>query len=136
MIWAPASGDPGRVANRQGWEPADYVDLNTFRQNQPLLASSPGPLYILAVLGKEAEWRNGVAVAWEALPGSTKALLPLLGSRVTSEDADTMRAARAVHKVCACGTCGEVLTRIPYWPSRSSQTAGLSTSFKPQQVSQ
>ena len=42
------------------WRPADMKDLIEVRKKEPLFCIAPGPLYMIAVIGKEHAWRAAI----------------------------------------------------------------------------
>jgi len=64
------------------WRPADIKDLIEVRKSEPLFCLAPGPLYIIAVVGKEKAWRAAVVRLARGLPDKTKANLCALSSRI------------------------------------------------------
>ena len=89
------------------WRPADMKDLIQVRKKHVLFCIAPGPLYMLAIVGKERAWRAAVVRLAQGLPASTWANLCALGGRIGS-DAGARRVrtvvAQDVHRllVAAC----------------------------------
>ena len=86
------------------WRPADMKDLIEVRKKHALFCIAPGPLYVIAILGKERAWRAAVVRLAQGLPASTRANLCALGGRIGSDTgARQIRTAVAqdVHRLLA-----------------------------------
>lgn len=86
--------------------PPDLKSLCALRSKNPLFAKAAGPLYELAVLGKEKPWHSVVLSEWKALtPSEQNQMVSLIAA--PSKNAHTqphvVRAAQLVHK--AYGSC-------------------------------
>ncbi len=73
----------------------------TFRKEDGYFARAPGPLYCIAVLGKEPAFRNLVRKLWDELPAKKQLRLCLLSGSGSSEDEE---AGREVHQVSVVET--------------------------------
>ena len=66
------------------WRPADLKDLIEVRKKETLFCIAPGPLYMIAIIGKERAWRAAIVRFAQQLPASTKANLCALSGRIGS----------------------------------------------------
>ena len=96
----------------EDWLPADLADAVQFRKNNKEMAAAGGPVYVLAMLGKEGPWRKSLKEAWCELRMSERLMLPLLVDRAGPKNdttPDIISAGRVAHKV-GCGivfmSCG------------------------------
>lgn len=103
------------------WRPADMKDLIDVRKKHPLFCVAPGPLYMLAVVGKERSWRASVIRLAQGLSASTRANLCALSGRI-GLDAGAQRVridvAKDVHGllVAACqAMIGRTDEEKAYW---------------------
>ena len=84
------------------WRPADLKDLIEVRKNHALFCSTPGPLYMLAIAGKERSWRAAIVRHAQGLPTHTLANLCVFSDRIGS-DANARRVrtdvAQDVHRI-------------------------------------
>ena len=120
----PASKKAGRVdlarkrfaAAKQTfktWRPSDMQDLSAVRKEETLFCIAPGPLYVIAIIGKERAWRAAIVRLARELPTSKNVNLCALSGRIGSTDskARAVRAAAAkvVHEllVNACNKMTE-----------------------------
>ena len=71
-------------------------DLIEVREKEALFCIAPGPLYMIAVNGKEKVWRAAIVRFARQLPASTKANLRALSSRIGSDAGDHARDVRTV----------------------------------------
>lgn len=77
------------------WRPADMKDLIELRKTNALFCIAPGPLYILAIVGKERAWRAALLRLAQGLPPSTRANLCALSGKIGA-DAGAQRVRTAV----------------------------------------
>ena len=70
----------------RNWLPADMAHQVTFRKEDGCFARAPGPLYCIAVLGKEPTFRNLARKRWDKLPVKKQLWLCLLSGAGGSED--------------------------------------------------
>ena len=95
------------------WRPADIKNLIEVRKNHPLFCITPGPLYMLAVAGKEQAWRAAIVRLSEALPASAMRNMCALSDRIGSDEgALRLRddVAKDVHKILVAA-CEAMATR-------------------------
>ena len=76
------------------WRPADLKDLIEVRRKHPLFCIAPGPLYLIAVVGKEQAWRAAIVRLARQLPASTRSNLSALSNRIGPDAADRDRGVR------------------------------------------
>ena len=94
------------VSSWQDWKPADFKGLLTLRSKNQTFSKAHGPLYPIAMWGKETPWRNAMVAGWKGLtasernrmvslvaaPGSKKVAVP------TCSKKEMRLAAKSVHK--------------------------------------
>ena len=72
--------------------------LCALRSKNALFAKAAGPLYEIAVLGKEKPWHEAVLAEWHALAPSEQNQMVALVASSGKKEACTVRAAKLVHK--------------------------------------
>ena len=77
------------------WRPADMKDLIEVRKKNALFCIAPGPLYMLAIVGKERAWRAALLRLAPGLPLNTRANLHALSGKI-GPDAGAQRVRTAV----------------------------------------
>ena len=77
------------------WRPADMKDLIEVRKKNALFCIAPGPLYMLAIVGKERAWRAELIRLAQGLSPSTRANLFALSGKI-GPDAGAQRVRTAV----------------------------------------
>ena len=89
-----------------GWRPADILDVVQFRKKEQLLARTPGPMYLVAVQGKEAGWRSIVARLTKKMAAPKRLNMSFLIGHTPDQDSKRLRvgAAKDVHGVLAAAT--------------------------------
>ena len=70
----------------EDWLPADLADAVQFRKNNKEMAAAGGPIYVLAMLGKEGPWRKSLKEAWRELRMSERLMLPLLLNNISTAE--------------------------------------------------
>ena len=88
----------------QDWMPGDTLHSITFRKKHGEFANSVGPLYTIALLGKEPAWREAVREGWDRLPASSKVVMGALASKLRGGGAAD-EGARAAHEVHLASSC-------------------------------
>ena len=119
------------------WRPADMKDLIEVRKKEPLFCIAPGPLYMIAVVGKEQAWRAAIVRLARRLPNSTQAHLCALSSRIGSganDRAVRTAVAKDVHTLLA-DACWAMTERSAeeqeYWVSHVNRRCSFHAGWLP-----
>ena len=94
----------------RNWLPADAAHQVAFRKEDAVFARAPGPLYCIAVLGKEPVFRNLVRQGWHELSAEKQLRLCLLSGAGSGDASEEKAAGRDAHQVSGGETPRAVVT--------------------------
>ena len=124
-------------ATFESWRPADIKNLIEVRKKHTLFCIAPGPLYLIALLGKEQAWTTAIVRLARELPAKTTANLFALSSR-SSADAGARGVRAAVAKdvhgllVAACQAMTKRSAQEQvYWPKHCNRNVNHHAGWLP-----
>lgn len=83
----------------KNWRPADITDLIQTRKKQELFCLAPGPLYVLAIMGKEGPWRAAIVRLTRKMSASKRVNMCALTGRTGPDPASCAAKAAAAKDV-------------------------------------